>query len=46
MDHSNIVKLYDYTETKEEYVLYMEYCDKADYLPFKILEVNKFTIEI
>lgn len=32
MFHDNIVELYDYTETKDEYVLYMEYCDKADYL--------------
>jgi len=40
MSHSNIVKLYDYTETKEEYMLFMEYCDRADYLASKILEVN------
>jgi len=39
MDHDNIVKLFDYTETKEEYVLYMEFCDRADYLAQKILEV-------
>ena len=40
MHHSNIVKLYDYTETKEEYMLFMEYCDRADYLAAKILEVR------
>ena len=40
MEHDNIVKLYDYTETNDEYLLYMEYCDKGDYLAQKILEVN------
>jgi hypothetical protein len=39
MNHSNVVKLYDYTETKNEYVMYMEFCDKPDYLSNKILEV-------
>lgn len=37
MNHDNIVKLFDYTETQDEYVLYMEYCDRADYLTDKIL---------
>ena len=41
MDHENIVKLYEYTETKSDYVLYMEYCDHPDYLSNKILEVSK-----
>jgi hypothetical protein len=40
MNHDNIVKLFEYTETKEEYLLYMEYCDRADYLASKILEVR------
>lgn len=40
LHHDNVVKLIDYTETREDYVLYMEYCDKADYLPRKILEVS------
>lgn len=39
MKHNNIVELYNYTETKEDFVLYMEYCDKASYLSNKILEV-------
>jgi serine/threonine protein kinase len=40
MSHDNIVKLFEYTETKDEYLLYMEYCDKADHLAAKILEVT------
>eukprot|EP00347_Sterkiella_histriomuscorum_P022527 403338154 len=40
LHHENIVKLFDYTETKQDYILYMEYCDKADYLPQKILECH------
>lgn len=40
MLHENVVELYDYTETKDDYVLYMEYCDRADYLSQKILEVS------
>lgn len=40
MDHQNIVKLYDSVETKNEYVMYMEYCDKASQLSEKINEVN------
>jgi len=38
MNHRNVVKLLEYTETKDEYVLYLEYCDKADYFSEKILE--------
>ena len=37
MNHENIVKLYDYTETEDEYLLYMEFCDKGDYLAHKIV---------
>lgn len=40
MQHENVVELFDYTETKNEYVLYMEYCDQADYLAKKIHEVS------
>ena len=40
MKHENIVNLYEYTETKEEYVLFMEYCDKGAHLSQKILEVS------
>jgi len=38
MNHKNVVKLFDYTETQDNYVLFMEYCDKANYLADKILE--------
>ena len=40
MHHENIVELFDYTETKEDYVLFMEYCDKPAYLTDKLLEVR------
>ena len=43
MDHDNIVKLYDHTETESEHIMYMEYCDKANYLADKILEVIPFS---
>lgn len=29
LDHENIVKLYDYTETEEHFEMYMEYCNDA-----------------
>ena len=29
LDHENIVKLYDYTETDEHFEMYMEYCNDA-----------------
>ena len=41
MSHPNIVKLYDYSDTPEEYQLFMEYADKGDYLCKKIIEVSK-----
>lgn len=40
MDHERVVKLFDYTETNKEYVLFMEFCDNPDYLSSKILEVS------
>jgi hypothetical protein len=40
MRHQNIVELYDYTETNDEYLLFMEFCDKADHLSKKIAEVR------
>lgn len=45
LDHDNIPKLFGYTETKDEYVLYMELCDRADYLASKILEVDIILIK-
>ena len=32
MNHENIIKLYSYFETDEEYILLMEYTNKAIYL--------------
>ena len=40
MHHPNVVKLYDYTESPDEYQLYMEYADQGDYLCQKILDVR------
>lgn len=40
MKHQNIVELYDYTETSDEYLLYMEFCDKASHFADKISEVT------
>jgi hypothetical protein len=40
MNHENVVELFEYTETSSEYVLFLEYCDRAEYLANKILEVS------
>lgn len=32
MNHENIIKLHNYTETETEYVLIMEYANKGTYL--------------
>ena len=40
MQHENIVELYEYTETNDDYILFLEYCDKSEYLANKILEVK------
>lgn len=40
LNHENIIKLYEYTETPQEYQLFMEYADRSDYLPSKIFEVS------
>lgn len=38
--HENIVELYDYTETSDEFVLLMEYCNDANYFEEKIESVS------
>mmetsp|Transcript_48139 Transcript_48139/g.35329 ORF Transcript_48139/g.35329 Transcript_48139/m.35329 type:complete len:81 (+) Transcript_48139:279-521(+) len=38
MDHQNIVELYNYTETPDSYVMFMEFCDRGSYFSDKILE--------
>jgi hypothetical protein len=40
MRHPNIIRLYDYAESDQEYQLYMEYAERSDYLCQKILEVR------
>ena len=40
MNNENIVKLYNYTETPNEHVMFMEYCDKSSALTEKIFEVS------
>jgi serine/threonine protein kinase len=44
MRHENIVKLHNYTENEEEFVMFMEYCNTPDYFEQKIIEVTHFTI--
>lgn len=39
MNHENIIKLYEYVETPKEYILYMEFAEKSDYLSKHILDV-------
>ena len=42
MEHDNIVELYNYTETEDSYIMFMEFCDKPSYFSDKILDVFKF----
>jgi len=41
MAHDNIVKLHEYTENDKEFVLFMEYCNDANYFEEKL--VNRLT---
>lgn len=36
LKHENVVELFDYTETDQEYVLLMEFCNDAEYFENKI----------
>mgnify|MGYP006174380515 CR=1 FL=1 len=40
LDHDNVVKLFDYTESEKDFVLFMEYCNNANYFDEKIVEVS------
>lgn len=40
MNHPNIVKLYEYTETDEDIRIFMEYMNMSDYLEEKIHDVS------
>lgn len=38
MRHDNVVKLHKYTENEESIVMFMEYCNAADYFVDKLVE--------
>ena len=38
--HDNVVKLHEYTESDDQFVLFMEYCNDAEYFDNKIVEVS------
>ena len=40
MQHDSIVKLHEYTESEDQFVLFMEYCNDAEYFDSKIVEVS------
>ena len=42
MSHDNVVELYNYTETEDEFLLFMEYCDRGAYLSDRIHSVIDF----
>ena len=42
LEHDNVVKLHEYTENDGEFVLFMEYCNDAEYFDNKIVEVSHF----
>jgi len=44
MQHDSIVKLHEYTESESEFVLFMEYCNDAEYFDSKIVEVSHSTL--
>lgn len=41
LHHENITKLHDYTETENEIVAYLEYCNDAEFLERTIGEQKK-----
>lgn len=41
LDHDNVVKLHEYTENEDEFVIFMEYCNDANYFDEKL--VNRLT---
>ena len=45
MAHDNIVKLHEYTENDKEFVLYMEYCNDANYFEEKLVNVSPMIIK-
>ena len=45
MAHDNIVKLHEYTENDKEFVLFMEYCNDANYFEEKHVNVSLMIIK-
>lgn len=43
LNHDNVVKLHEYTESEEQFVLFMEYANDAEYFDNKIVEVSNIT---
>ena len=43
LNHDCVVKLHEYTESDDQFVLFMEYCNDAEYFDNKIVEVSYFT---
>ena len=39
--NDNIVRLHEYTESEDQFVLFMEYCNDAEYFDNKIVEVSQ-----
>ena len=46
MAHDNIVKLHEYTENDKEFVLFMEYCNDANYFEEKLVNVSLLANQI
>ena len=44
LTHDNIVKLHEYTENEKEFVLFMEYCNDANYFEEKLVNVSAFVL--
>ena len=45
MAHDNIVKLHEYTENDKEFVLFMEYCNDANYFEEKLVNVSPMSFK-
>ena len=41
LSHDNVVRLHEYTESEDEFVMFMEYCNDAEYFDNKIVEVSQ-----
>ena len=41
LEHDNVVKLHEYTENEDEFVIFMEYCNDANYFDEKLVNVSQ-----